>query len=147
MGEQAGQTHSLQVISVSARLLPLSNDETLKVKFAKLRTLSRPGGLNFVQILGHNAVHLPVARIIRVAEPAHHHVVGIDEVGGFLSITQPGGVVVNNLYQALESEVVLGSWGPTNLSRQEVGTRKPFGLLKGMNFEGVFVKHPRKVVA
>ena len=56
-------TYSPRVTSGFSHLLVLSG-KSLKASFVKLRTLLRLGGLNLVQILRHNAFHLPISRII-----------------------------------------------------------------------------------
>jgi hypothetical protein len=59
-----------------------------KSKEISFRTVSFFGylGLNLIQVLGHDTFHFVIALIIFVTEPAHHHVVGINEIPSFPSI-------------------------------------------------------------
>ena len=95
-----GLTNFLRVTSVPVHVLALFRSLTSwKSEDISLHTVSLFGylGLNLIHILGHHTLHFVIALIICVTEPAHHHVVGINEIASFSSIVQPGGVIVNNL--------------------------------------------------
>jgi hypothetical protein len=81
--------------------------------------------LNLIHILGHHTLHLVIALIIFVTEPAHHHVVGINEIPSFPSIVQPGGVIINNLDERIKlaQEIGLG-WGCEKTTRIKPGGEK-----------------------
>jgi hypothetical protein len=72
-------------------------------------------GLNLIHILSHHTLNFVIALIVFVTVPAHHHVVGINEVPSFPSIVQPGGVIVNNLdvriYLAQDTGFILQEGG------------------------------------
>jgi hypothetical protein len=92
----------------------------VKSEEISFRTVSLFGylGLNLIHILGHHTLHFVIALIIFVTEPAHHHVVSINEIPSFPSIVQPGGVIVNNLDVRIKLAQDMGlGWGAKKTTR------------------------------
>lgn len=90
-------TNFLGAISVLVRILVRFRSlASWKSEDIVLRTVSL-FGLNLIHILRHHTPHFSIALVIFITVPTHHHVVGINEVLSFPTISQLGGDIINNL--------------------------------------------------